>query len=187
MGHRWLELGSGYGRDLRAIRARGYAVRGIDLSRIGTSVARKAGQDALRGNAVDFLRSQRPGSIDVVYSNLFYNMEFSERDHERVFSLVHRALAPGGLHAYSVRTVSDPWFGKGVRVGPGTFDLAPDGPVMHFFSRSYARRLRAGRFRSVRSWEGEEDLGGFPTRVRYVVERKLTPVEDRGDRRALTP
>lgn len=175
VGRAWVELGSGYGRDLRELKDRGYSVRGIDLSHVGTRIARKAGLDAERGPAFEFLARQRPESVDVVFSNLFLNMDFSEADHDRLFSLVHRVLVPGGFHAYSVRSVSDRWYGRGIPVGTDTFDLAPDGPVMHFFSRAYARRLRRGRFRCVRLWQGTEDRGGFPIRVLYVLERKESP------------
>jgi SAM-dependent methyltransferase len=95
VGRAWVELGSGYGRDLRELKERGYSVRGIDLSHVGTSIARRAGLDAERGHALEFLARQRPESVDVVFSNLFLNMDFSEADHERLFSLVHRVLVPG--------------------------------------------------------------------------------------------
>jgi SAM-dependent methyltransferase len=173
LGQTWVELGSGYGRDLRALRARGYSAVGVDVSRVGTAIARRSGVTVVRGEALRFLSEWPEGSVDVVFSNLFYSLEFSEDDHRRLFDRVHRALVPRGFHAYSVRTVADPWYGKGVAVGPDTFDLAPDGAVMHFFSREYARRLRAGRFRCVRTWEGVEDPGGFPIRVLYVLEQKL--------------
>jgi hypothetical protein len=145
---------------------------GVDVSRVGTSITRRSGLTAVRGEALRFLSERPEESVDVVFSNLFYNMEFSEDDHARLFARVHHALVPHGLHAYSVRTVDDPWYGRGVAVGPDTFDLTPDGAVMHFFSRAYARHLRAGKFRLVRTWEGGEDRGGFPIRVLYVLEQK---------------
>jgi len=171
-GKTWVELGSGYGRDLRALRARGFSVIGVDVSRVGTMIARRSGVNAVQGEALRFLSELRKGSVDVVFSNLFYSLEFSGKAHRQLFDRVGRALVPGGLHAYSVRTVADPWYGKGVAVGPDTFDLAPDGAVMHFFSRAYARELRRGRFRCIRTWEGVEDPGGFPIRVLYVLEQK---------------
>lgn len=172
-GRTWVELGSGYGRDLGTLREHGHSAHGVDLSWVGTTLARRAGLRAVRGHALHFLAELPEQSIGVVFSNLFLNMEFSEDDHERLFALIHRALIPGGYHAYSVRSVSDRWYGKGVPVGPGMFDLAPDGPVMHFFSREYARRIRRGRFSSVRCPEVTEDPGEFPIRVLYVLDRKI--------------
>jgi SAM-dependent methyltransferase len=174
-GPRWVELGSGYGRDISELRRRGYSVRGVDVSTVGTSLARRAGLPVVRGHAVEFLSGLGTRSVNVVFSNLFLNMEFSRADHERIFSEVHRVLVPGGFHAYSVRSVSDRWCGRGKRLAPDTYDLSPDGPVLHFFSRTYARSLRRGRFRCLRSWEGLEPGGGFPVRVLYVLERKSPP------------
>jgi SAM-dependent methyltransferase len=175
VGRTWVELGSGYGRDLGSLRRHGHAARGVDVSRVGTALARRAGLEAVRGHALRFLSGLRARSVGVVFSNLFLNMEFTEEDHERLLEEVHRVLVPGGFHAYSVRSVSDRWYGKGVPVGPHTFDYRPDGPVMHFFSREYARRLRRGRFRNVRSWEGTEDPKGFPIEVLYVLDQKRSP------------
>jgi len=171
-GSTWVELGAGYGRDLAALERRGYSVRGVDLSRVGAALARQARLDLVATTALRFLSRLRSESVDVVFSNLFYNQEFTEDDHTQLFSQVDRVLAPHGYHAYSVRSVADRWYGKGRRTGPDCFDFAPDGPVLHFFSRPYARRLRRGRFHLVRSWEGTEGKGKFPISVLYFLERK---------------
>jgi SAM-dependent methyltransferase len=172
VGRRWLELGSGYGRDLANLRTRGFSVRGVDVSRVGTALARRARLPVVALPAHQYLATLAPGSVDVVFSNLFFNMEFSKDDHERLFMEVHRVLAPDGFHAYSVRSVTDAWYGKGTPAGPDMFDLAPHGPVLHFFSRAYAARLRKGRFRCLRSWEGTEGEGEFPITVLYFLEEK---------------
>ena len=171
MGRSWLELGSGYGRDLATLRDRGYSVRGVDVSRVGASLARRAHLSVVAGPALEYLRTLDAESVDVVFSNLFLNMEFTEAEHDRIFEELQRILVPGGYHAYSVRSVNDRWYGGGPKTGPDTFDLSPHGPVLHFFSRSYAQRLRRDRFRSLRSWEGMEGKG-FPISVLYILEQK---------------
>lgn len=180
VGPTWLELGSGYGRDLAELKAQGYSARGVDVSRVGTALARRSKLAAVEAAALRYLSARAPESVSVVFSNLFLNMEFSEEDHVRLWHEVHRVLVPGGYHAYSVRSVADRWYGRGKRVGPDTFDFAPKGPVLHFFSRPYARRLRRGRFRCVRAWEGTEREGGFPISVLYYLDRK--PKEKRAVR-----
>jgi len=172
VGPTWVELGSGYGRDLAALRDRGYSARGVDVSAVGTSLARRSGLSVVRDHALRFLTGLPSDSVDVAFSNLFLNMEFSEEEHGRMFTEVRRVVVPGGFHAYSVRSTRDRWYGQGRRVGPDTFDLSPDGPVLHFFSRAYAARLRRGRFVGRRIWEGPEVGGGFPIRVLYILEQK---------------
>ena len=172
VGSRWLELGSGYGRDLGALHERGYSASGVDVSRVGTSLARRSKLPVTESSALGFLSARPPESVDVVYSNLFFNMEFSNEDHERLFAEVHRVLVSGGYHAYSVRSVADHWYGRGRRTGPDTFDFAPRGPALHFFSREYARRLRRERFRCVRSREETEGKGEFPITVLYYLDEK---------------
>jgi len=171
VGRSWLELGSGYGRDLSALRDLGYSVRGVDVSRVGTALARKAGLSVVAVPALDCLATLRPESVDVVFSNLFLNMEFSEEEHDRLFDEIHRVLVPGGFHAYSVRSVADRWYGRGPKAGPDSFDLSPHGPVLHFFSREYARRLRKGRFLCRKFWEGKEGRE-FAISVLYILEQK---------------
>ena len=171
VGRNWLELGSGYGRDLVALRTRGFSVRGVDISRVGTTLARRAKLAAVEAPALEYLPGLESGSVDVVYSNLFLNMEFTEAEHARLFEEIHRVLIPGGFHAYSVRSVADPWYGRGTRTGPDSFDLAPHGPVLHFFSPDYARKLRRGRFRGLEMWEGTEGRE-FPITVLYILEQK---------------
>jgi len=172
VGRTWLELGSGYGRDLAELRSLGHSARGVDVSDVGTALARRARLDAVRAPALHFLAGVEPGSVGVVFSNLFLNMEFSEEEHERLFEEIHRVIAPGGYHAYSVRSVADQWYGRGRRTAPDSFDFVPHGPVLHFFSREYAARLRRGRFRALRTWEGVEGEGEFPISVLYILEQK---------------
>ena len=172
VGSRWVELGSGYGRDLATLRARGYSVRGVDVSTVGTALARRSKLPVLRTPALRFLARQPSNSVDVVFSNLFLNMEFSEGDHGRLLDQVARVLVPGGYHAYSVRSVTDRYYGRGSPVGPDMFDFAPNGPVLHFFSRPYAQRLRHGRLRCVRTRATIEGEGEFPISVLYYLEQK---------------
>jgi len=172
LGRAWVELGGGYGRDLAELGRLGLSARGVDASAAAIAIARASGLPVVRGDALRFLSRLPERSVDVVFSNLFFNMDFGEEEHRQLFAAVRRALVPRGYHAYSVRSVSDPWYGKGKPVGPDMFDLDPDGPVMHFFSPGYARRLRGDRFRLVRSRATDEDQGRFPVRVLYFLDQK---------------
>ena len=172
-----VELGAGYGRDLPYLQRCGFDVRGVDVSDRGVALARGRRRPAapgvleiVRSDALPFLARTHGASVDAVYSNMFYNMDFSEADHVRLFGEVARVLRPGGVHLYSVRSTRDRWYGRGRPVGPDTFDLRPHGATMHFFSRAYARRLRRGWFSSFAREDRREGAGDFPIRLLYVAD-----------------
>ena len=172
--HEVLELGCGYGRDTRFLAEHGYHVRGVDLTGAAHPAASRAGYgtEIEELDALDCLRRQTAGSLDAVYSNMFFNMDFTEEEHRELFRAVHEALRPDGLHLYSARSTSDPWYGRGRPLGPDRFDPAPQGISMHFFSRAYADRLADALFRPVERLERNEGEGDFPITLLYVVDRR---------------
>ena len=166
------ELGLGCGRDAGFLASRRFKVRGVELSPHGCECARTRGLSVEEGDALTYLRAQPSASVDAVYSNLFFNMEFSRKEHEALFAEVARVLRSGGLHLFSVRSTSDPWYGRGRPRGPDTFDPAPHGAPMHFFSPKYARELLQPRFRPLALEEVSEGEEEFPIRLLYVAARR---------------
>ena len=170
-----VELGCGTGRDARFFASHGARVRAADLAG-PDRVARGASAhplELLDADCLDFLRALPRAGLDLVYSNMLFNMDFTEEEHRELVGAVHDALRPGGLHLYSARSTSDPWFGRGRRVGPDTFDPGPRGPPLHYFSRGYCDRLAAvGRFLPVVREERSEGTGEFPIRLWYVIDRR---------------
>lgn len=193
--HRWLgehstlpgpivELGCGYGRDAWFWARDGRRIRAVDCSGVGLQRARSRTDpvahppEFVQEALLPFLRRVPTASVALVYSNLVWNMDFREEEHRLHFDEVARVLRPGGIHAYSVRSTHDPWYGRGRAVAPDTFDLAPQGSVMHFFSREYARSLSTPWFENREIREVREGGREFPIRLLYVVDRRR--------RRALT-
>ncbi|MGI0133134.1 MAG: class I SAM-dependent methyltransferase [Thermoplasmata archaeon] len=172
-----VELGCGYGRDTRFLASLGFHVRGVDLTRggIGPREAGDASWAIVEADGLSFLRRQQPGSLDAIYSNLLLNMDFTEEEHRAWFSAIRAALRQGGLHLYSVRSTSDPWYGRGRPMGPDTFDPSPHGITMHFFSRDYADRLARDGFTAVTRVERDEGAGEFPVVLWYIVDRRDGP------------
>lgn len=169
-----VELGCGYGRDARFFARHGFRVRGVDFAGVSRGPGRSSDApcEFVESDCRGFLRAQPRGSVDVVYSNMFFNMDFTEAEHRDLLAGIRRLLRPDGLHLYSARSTSDPWYGRGRPVGPDTFDPAPHGITMHYFSREYIDRLSADGFAPearVEQSEGEED---FPIRLWYVVDRQ---------------
>ncbi len=170
-----VDLGCGYGRDTRFLSAGGFQVRGVDLS--GFASSRAPGPDVpceiVEADCLGFLERLPSGSLDAVYSNMFYNMDFSEAEHRALWVAVHRALRAGGLHLYSVRSTADPWYGRGRGIAPDIFEPPARGVPMHYFSEEYIRRLAAGRFEGVARVERREGEEEFPISLWYVAERNL--------------
>ena len=169
-----IELGCGYGRDTRYFAQEGFLVRGVDLAGIPVPDAEGAtpSVEVIEAECLDFLERQGSGSADAVYSNMFFNMDFTEEEHRVLFRAVHRVLRPAGLHLYSARSTSDPWYGRGRPIGPDTFDPAPHGVPMHYFSEDYADRLATEGFVAVRRLLHPEGEPGFPITLLYVVDRR---------------
>lgn len=179
-GRSLVELGCGTGRDSVYFARRGFRVLAVDVApRATAATARRLGYAARGGpvavvtdDARRALGSIPPGSVDVVYSCLFLNMDFDRRDHVALLRAVRAVLARGGRHLYSVRAVDDPWYGRGRRLGPDRYRLGPRGPTVHFFSGEYARSLAATTGFVPEALEPRSEGGrAFPTRVLYVVDR----------------
>lgn len=172
-----VELGCGYGRDSRFLSQQGFHVRGVDLAELGSQQDSDPGQmspdfERIELDALEFLQHLPLESVDAVYSNMLFNMDYTEDEHRELIQAIHDALRHGGLHLYSARSTSDQWYGRGKEVGPDTFDPAPHGVTMHYFSRAYADRLAAGLFTPlwrVERAEGEED---FPIRLLYAADQR---------------
>jgi SAM-dependent methyltransferase len=169
-----VELGCGYGRDTRFLSAQGFHVRGVDLAGVWTTPSPEQGPryEFIESDCLEFLGREPVGRLDAVYSNMLFNMDFTEGEHRELMEAVHRVLRPGGLHLYSARSTSDPWYGRGRKVGPDSFDPAPDGITMHYFSIEYADRLARNLFTPVSRSEHAEGEGEFPIRLWYVVDRR---------------
>lgn len=74
---------------------------------------------------------------------MFFTMELTEAELERIFSEVRRVLKPDGLNLYSVRNDHDPHCGQGTHVAEDMWQN-PMGFVVHFFSVEKVRRFAKG-------------------------------------------
>jgi SAM-dependent methyltransferase len=120
-----LDLGCGVGRDARRLAGVGFTVRATDNS--GVAIERASADPTnppslsfARADAVRALRESATGSLDVVYAHALYMM-LSDEDLAAVVVEAHRALRPGGLHAFGVRSTTDPMAGQGIEVAPDTW------------------------------------------------------------------
>ncbi len=172
-----LELGCGYGRDSRFLASEGFRVVGVDLTTVRpdeTSSSRETPSRfrLIESDAAEYLARVPSQKFDAVYSNMFFNMDFSESEHRSLMKAIRSALRPGGLHLYSARSTFDPWYGRGRSVGPDTFEASPGGAIIHFFSMEYVDRLAEGLFTPVERSDQAEGGEDFPIRLLYVVDRR---------------
>ncbi|MCI4365707.1 MAG: class I SAM-dependent methyltransferase [Thermoplasmata archaeon] len=167
-----LELGCGTGRDLVYFAQHGFDVAGCDLSVVAAQVANRR-ISSLRDevpplarvvacDAFDFLARYPTGRTDLVFSNLFLNLESDPFRLVRLFGAVARVLRGGGLHVFSVRSVADPGYGKGRLVGPDAFDPGTGGPPLRFFSEVDLRRHASTGFTLLSLREHPDGGPEFP-------------------------
>lgn len=142
-----LELGCGQGQDAIAFGAAGHRVDATDFAANAMSAARKALPAALAGRvSLHQVDTTNPlpfadGRYSAVYAYLSLHY-FDDATTRSVFAEVCRVLRPGGLFAFTVKSVNDRLYGTGDRLGPDMYCL--DGHVRHFFSPQYAHELLRG-------------------------------------------
>jgi len=124
-----LELGCGPGRDSRVLAAAGHRVRAVDHSPVALQRARSAPgtppnlRFELR-DAESALRGTPTASVDAVYAHALYMM-LSGNEMERLLGEVRRAIRPGGLHLFAVRSVTDPHAGEGEEIDRDVYRGGP--------------------------------------------------------------
>jgi SAM-dependent methyltransferase len=132
-----LELGAGIGRDARRFASAGYVVTAVDYSELAH---RRARGDAdhppqlrfRRQDALSALRETLADSLTAVYAHAVYMM-LPDDELTAVFREIRRALHPGGLHLWAVRSTTDPIAGQGDPVGPDVRRRTPGAAPYRFF------------------------------------------------------
>jgi SAM-dependent methyltransferase len=169
-----LELGCGPGRDARALASAGHVVWAVDHSSIALERARaQPCTGSLRfeqSDALSALRGRAPSSVDAVYAHALYMM-LSEEELRELLRELSRALRPGGLHLFALRSVTDPRATTGREIAP---DVRYGGPhtTPHRFYRAESVASFGGRSFERVATEFEPDL-----HLWYVCDRRPGPRE----------
>ena len=98
---------------------------------------------------------------------MLFCMAFTTAELEWLAQEIRRALSPGGLCVFTVRTTSDPDYGRGIHRGEDLFEN--QGFIVHFFDRAKVERVAKG-YEIVALDEFEE--GKLPRRLFRVSLRK---------------
>lgn len=172
-----LELGAGYGRDTLFFAQRGFRVLALDYADEGLAALQANAQAASVADRVQVRRHdvRQPlpfpdQRFDACYSHMLLNMALTTDELTRLVGEVRRVLRPGGFHIYTVRTTTDPHYGKGASHGDEMYEMG--GFIVHFFDRALVQRLADG-YDLVEIVEFEE--GSLPRRLFRVTMRKSRP------------
>jgi SAM-dependent methyltransferase len=140
-----LDVGCGNGTDSIFFAAHGYAVTAIDFSESGIAALQKTANEVnvhIDASLHDISQTMKfaDGTFDVVYAHLSVHY-FDDTTTRRVFADMGRVLKPGGKLFVKCKSVDDPLYGKGEKVGD---DMFKETHIRHFFSMDYMRSMLEG-------------------------------------------
>jgi SAM-dependent methyltransferase len=181
-GRRLVELGTGTGRDLCYFAQHGFDVAGCDLSDVAARTANER-LAALRGevpptahvrrvDAIEFLRELGPREVDVVYSNLYLNLETEEGRVVAIYREAARVLRPSGWFVLAVRSAADSWSARGTPLRPRVVDPGDGRPPLRFYEERELREYARPSFEVVTLREHPEGDPEFPIVVFSVSMRR---------------
>lgn len=142
-----LELGAGHGRDSKFFALNGIKVEALDYSSVGIDILNKLAKEKnlpIQAQIFD-IRKPLPFAdcyFDAVYSHMLFNMRFSMDELRFVFSEIRRVLKSRGFNFFSVRNQNDKFYGKGVQVDDGIYDI--NGFQVRFYSEHEIKELAQG-------------------------------------------
>ncbi len=132
-----LEIGAGHGRDTMFLASNGLTVEALDYSSRGIEIINKKAIEKKLPVKSQLFDVKKPfpfqdTHFDATYSHMLLNMRFSRAELHSIFSEISRVLKPNGLNYFSVRNHNDQFYGAGVEVEEGIYDI--NGSEVRFFS-----------------------------------------------------
>ena len=144
-----LETGCGQGRDTIFFAQNGLDVTAMDYSGNAVNYVQdltKLKETASRIEVLCYdVRRPLPfddNSFDAFYSHMLMCMELTTAEIACALSEVHRVLKPGGIAAYSVRSIFDRHYRAGEHLGEDLFEIGKF--AVHFFSEDKIRGMASG-------------------------------------------
>lgn len=139
-----LDLGCGTGKDALFFAAQGHVVTAMDFAESALAALRTMAErrDLAVTTVCGDIGAKLPfkdGTFDAVYAHL--SLHYFDNAHTaRVFREVHRVLKKGGLFFVKCKSVDDPLYGKGERVGE---DMYVYEHLRHFFRKEFMEQMLA--------------------------------------------
>ena len=125
---RLLELGCGQGRDTIFFASNGLDVHAVDSSKVAIENINQK----MRGKNICLhlshfeVRQTLPFDsthFDAVYSHMFYNMSFTDKELKFLFKESRRVLKNNGLLYFSVRSDKDILYNKGKKIDSNIYEI----------------------------------------------------------------
>jgi SAM-dependent methyltransferase len=139
-----LDLGCGQGRDSIFFSLNNLEVYAVDSSIVATEGIHKFNENnyqQINVKCID-VRQGLPfedNCFDAVYSHMFYNMNFTNKELEFLFQESYRVLKTNGLLCFSVRSDNDELFKTGLKVNDDIYEI--NGFQIRFFSKEQIKSL----------------------------------------------
>ncbi|MFP4645960.1 MAG: class I SAM-dependent methyltransferase [Candidatus Woesearchaeota archaeon] len=151
-----LDLGCGDGRDSLFFASEGLTVTSVDYSENGIKKLNELSKEkGLKINPIqtDMRKIDFPdNSFDVIYAHLSLHY-FDDEETTMLFENLFRILKQDGLIFIKCKSVEDPLYGQGEKVGEHMYKK---GHLRHFFSEEYMKeKLRDFNILSVRKTSSE--------------------------------
>jgi SAM-dependent methyltransferase len=146
---RLLELGCGQGRDTIFFASNGLDVHAIDSSKIAIENINQK----VRGKNISLhlrhfeARKALPfdtNYFDAVYSHMFYNMRFTDKELIYLFKESSRVLKNSGLLYFSVRSDKDVLYNKGEKIDNNIYEI--NGFQIRFFTKEQIKSFLSTYF-----------------------------------------
>lgn len=146
-----LDLGCGNGRDAVYFHEKGLTVTAIDISESGIAKlrVREPGITTIK-QSIEHIEFPK-NAFDVIYAHLSLQY-FDDKTTTAIFQKLYRLLKNGGLLFVTCKSIDDPLYGKGRKIGENMFFFKH---VRHFFSKEYmAEQLKEFKVISLRKTTG---------------------------------
>lgn len=169
-----LELGCGIGNDSIAFAKAGHKILATDFSDVAISRNLKQFREVsgLTFKVLDINErtSFNNDEFDIVYARLSLHY-FTNEETRSIFDEIHRMLKPNGLLCFVCKSISDPLYGKGVKIEKDMF--AYKDHVRHFFSEEYAKSLLENSFKIEKMKSGDEKFYGNDSAFVQVIAKAV--------------
>ncbi len=162
-----LDLGCGQGRDAIFFSLNGLEIFAVDSSIVGIEGVQKINEknnqlinakciDAKQGLPFD------NNYFDAIYSHMFYNMNFTNKELGFLFQESNRILKTKGLLCFSVRSDKDKLFGNGFKIDKDEEIYEIHGFQIRFFSIEQIKSLLLSfQFKMDKIIQSNEDLANL--------------------------